>query len=490
MKTISTDLSALYADSDALRLAELVRRREVTAAELTEVAIDQIEMLDPKLNAVVIRAFDRARARAAAPPGDGLFAGVPYLLKNIGSGCEGLPMTAGMEYRKDYVSPSDLEMVRRIKGAGLNILGRTNVPENGWCIATEPRFHGPTLNPWNPSVTPGGSSGGSAAAVASRMISMAEGSDGGGSIRVPASCCGVVGLKPSRGRITYGPDDVDIWFGSVSTFALTRTIRDAAAFLDATAGNLAGDPYTPARPEQTWLASLQHRPRPLRVGLTLTTPWGPDFAPEVSDAVKTTASLIEDLGHAVEEHPFTTDLRDAWRDYNRMNSVQIALEFDDLAKTVGRPVRQSDLVAFNWAQLQRGRSFSAVEHAANIAAVRKANQHIQMELAPYDVFLTPTLTQPPRPVGYWDMNEPDYDRYIGKWSDAAFMFAFNLSGLPAISIPSAWTVADVPIGVQFVGRYGDEATILRLAAQVEEARPWIGRRPAVCVGAPARKDVG
>jgi amidase len=490
LTTISADLIALYADSDALRLAELVRRKEVTPPELTEVAIGLIEMLDPKLNAVVIRAFDRARARAAAPAGDGVFAGVPYLLKNIGSGCEGLPMTAGMEYRKDYVSPSDSEMVRRIKGAGLNILGRTNVPENGWCIATEPRFHGPTLNPWNPSVTPGGSSGGAAAAVASRMTPMAEGTDGGGSIRVPASCCGVVGLKPSRGRITYGPDDVDIWFGSVSTFALTRTVRDTAAFLDATAGNLAGDPYTPPKPVQTWLAGLQNRLRPLKVGFTLTTPWGPDFAPEVTDAVKATASLLEGLGHVVEEHPFRSDLSTAWRDYNRMNSVQIALDFDELARTVGRPVRQSDLVAFNWAQLQRGRSFSAVDHAASIAAVRKANQHIQMELAPYDVFLTPTLTQPPRPVGYWDMSEPDYERYIGKWTDAAFMFAFNLSGLPAMSLPAAWTAADVPIGVQLVGRYGDEATILRLAAQIEEARPWIGRLPAVCAGAPAQQGVG
>jgi amidase len=393
-----------------------------------------------------------------------------------------MPLTAGLAYRKDFVSASDSEMMRRIKASGLNILGRTNVPENGWCIATEPRLYGPTLNPWNPAVTAGGSSGGSAAAVAARLVPMAEGTDGGGSIRVPASCCGVIGLKPSRGRITYGPEDVDIWFGSVYFFALTRTVRDTAAFLDAVAGNLPGDPYTPPRSDRSWLDGLAERPRKLRIGYTLTTPWGPSFALEVTDAVTTTADLLQGLGHQVELHPFTADLETAWFAYNRVIAVQTALDFDQLAATVGRPVEQSDLVAFNWSMLQRGRAMPAIDHAASINAIRKANQRIQMELESFDAFLTPTLTQPPRPLGYWDMNEPDVDRYNAKWTDAAFMFAFNISGLPAISVPATWTERDVPIGVQLVGRYGDEATILRLAAQIEEARPWSGRRPTVCGG--------
>ncbi len=483
MPTITPDLVRTYVESDALRLAELVRSKAVTPAELTEVAIRLIEQLDPKLNAVVIRAFDKARARAAQPAGDGPFAGVPYLLKNIGSECEGLPMTAGLEYRKGYVSTADSEMVRRIKASGLNILGRTNVPENGWCIATEPRYHGPTLNPWNPAVTPGGSSGGAAAAVASRMLPMAEGTDGGGSIRVPASCCGLVGLKPSRGRITYGPDIVDTWFGSVYYFALTRTVRDTAAFLDATAGNLPGDPYTPPKPSQSWLAGLSDSPKRLKIGFTLTTPWGPAFAPEVTEAVKSAAALLEQLGHQVEEHPFSSEIETPWYAYNKMIAAQTVLDFEQLAETIGRPARELDFSAVNWAILERGRSLSASEHAAAVNAMRKANQQIQAELQPYDLFLTPTLTQLPRPVGYWDMNEPDVDRYNAKWTDAAFMFAFNISGLPALSLPAAWTSADVPIGVQFVGRYGDEATILRAAAQVEAARPWINRRPAICATA-------
>jgi amidase len=480
MPTITSDLIRTYADSDALRLADLARRKAVTSAELTAVAIELIERLNPKLNAVVIRAFDEAIARAAEPLGDGPFAGVPYLLKNIGSECAGLPMTAGLEYRKDYVSKADSEMVRRIKAAGLNILGRTNVPENGWCIATEPRYHGPTLNPWNPDVTAGGSSGGAAAAVASRMTPMAEGTDGGGSIRVPASCCGLVGLKPSRGRITYGPDAVDIWYGSVYFFTLTRTVRDTAAFLDATAGALAGDLYTPPKPSQGWLASLNDKPRQLKVGFTLNSPWGPAYAPEVTAAVKSIVALLEQLGHNVEEHAFSSDLEGPWFEYNQMNAVQTAIDFDELAAVIGRRVGPADLNAFNWALLQRGRSLSGVAHAGAVNAIRKANREIQKELEPFDLFLTPTLTQLPRPVGYWDMNDPDVDRYNAKWTDAAFMFAFNISGLPALSLPAVWTDADVPIGVQFVGRYADETTILQAAAQVEAARPWIQRRPAVC----------
>jgi amidase len=482
MPTATADLVSLFVESDALGLAELVRRNEVTAAELTETAIRLIETLDLKLNAVVIRDFERARERAAETSADGPFSGVPYLLKNIGSGCEGLPLTNSLPFRNDYVSPSDSEMVRRIKASGLNILGRTNVPEQGWCISTEPRMYGPTVNPWNTAVTAGGSSGGAVSAVASRMIPMAEASDGGGSIRAPASCCGVVGLKPSRGRITYGPDDVDVWFGSVSTFAVTRSVRDTAALLDATAVVMPGDPYTPPKPTQSWLDCLYEPAVPLRIGYALTPPWGPAFAPEVTDAMTQTLSLLQDLGHELEEHAMVTDLETAWRDYNQMNSVQTVLEFDDMAKLLGRPIPESELIAFNRAWLGRGRGLSARDYARSVAAVRKANQGVQAELAPFDVFLTPTLTQLPRPVGYWDLNEPDFDKYIGTWTDAAFLFPFNLSGLPAVSVPATWTKEDIPIGVQLVGRYGDETTILRLSAQLEQARPWIQRRPSICAG--------
>jgi amidase len=480
MPTVTADLVRLYVGSDALGLAELVRGGQVTPAELTEVAIGLIEQIDPTLNAVVIRDFERARARARLAPSSGAFAGVPFLLKNIGSCCEGLPLTAGLAYQKDFVPAIDSEMVRRIKAAGLIILGRTNVPENGWCIATEPRLYGPTLNPWNPAVTPGGSSGGAAAAVAARLVTIAEATDGGGSIRVPASCCGLVGLKPSRGRITYGPDEVDVWLGSVAFFAVSRTVRDTAAFLDATAGTMPGDPYTPPQPEGSWLAALDDRPRHLRIGVTLTTPWGPAFDPAVTAAIEAMADQLRDLGHDVVEHPFRADLEGPWASYNRINAVQSVLGFDRLAAVLGRPVDRAELNGVNRALVERGRSMPATAYAKAADTIRKANQAIQTELQPFDVFVTPTLTQLPRPVGYWTMEEPDLDRYLATWTDAAFMFAFNISGLPALSVPTAWTEANVPVGVQFVGRYGDEATILHLAAQVEDARPWKSRRPGLC----------
>ena len=472
----SHDIVSLYTCSDALGLADAVKRGQVTPQELTETAIGLIETLDPALNAVVIRGFERARA-FAQPGRDGVFAGVPYLLKNIASDCVGLPLTAGLSCLRDRVCQTESELVRRLKAAGLVILGRTNVPENGWCIATEDSCHGPTRNPWDPTVTPGGSSGGAAAAVAARMVPMAEATDGAGSIRVPASCCGLVGLKPSRGRITYGPAVVDVWMGSIAFFALTRTVRDTAALLDATAGPLTGDPYTPPCPQDGWLSALGACPPGLRIGVVRSSPWGPPIAGDVGAAVDATALLLGDLGHTVEEHRVRFDGEAAWHHYIRMNAVQAALDFDTLPGLAGRPVALAELNPVNRALVERGRATSGTEHGASLNALRQANRAVQLELEPYDVVLTPTLTQPPRPVGYWTMQEPDLDRYHARWADAAFMMPFNLSGLPAMSLPAAETPAGVPIGVQLVGRYGDDGTVLQLAAQIEAARPWAHRRP-------------
>jgi amidase len=485
MVAVTSDLVRLYADSDALGLAELVRTRQVSSLELVETAISLIDGLDPKLNAVVIRTFDLAREMArdmAERPAAGPFGGVPFLLKNIASMWQGTPLTNGLGYMRDFVCDSDSEMARRIKAAGFVLLGRSNTPECGWCIATEPRLYGPTLNPWNGAITPGGSSGGAAAAVAARLVPLAEASDGGGSIRVPASCCGLVGLKPSRGRITYGPDPVDLWFGSIAIFCVTRTVRDSAAYLDAVAGPLTGDPYLAPTPPEGWLSQIENAPKGLRIGYTLEAPWGDPCASEVTDAVTSTLKLLGSLGHHIEEHRLAVDLEEAWWRYNDINAVETAADFDRLAPRIGRPVEPDDLAPINLALLELGRSMPAVRYSASIAAVRKANQRIAMDLQPYDIFLTPTLTQPPRPVGYWSMEEPDLRRYLASWSDAAYMFAFNLSGLPAMSIPVAIAGGTKPIGVQMVGRHGDEALLLRLARQLELALRWEDRRPPVCAG--------
>ena len=479
MAKVTADLRKLYVDTDALGQAELVRRGQVSAAELVETAIEMIETVDPKLNAVVIRTYDIAR-RTGENPGSGPFAGVPFLLKNIGSMWKDTPLTAGLGYMKDFVCNSDSEMSRRMRASGLALLGRTNTPEYGWCITSEPKFYGPTINPWNPNVTAGGSSGGSAVAVASRMVPIAEASDGGGSIRVPASCNGVVGLKPSRGRISYGPDEVDIWFGSIYALCHTRSVRDTAAFLDATAGTMPGDPYNPPRPEKSWLSLIDEKPKRLRLAFSLNAPWGEPFHPDVAEAVRNAAKLHASLGHEVVEYDLKLDLEAAWWRYNDIVAVEHVGEFDRLADVIGRPVTEADLAPFNWAMLQHGRSLSATQYSASVRAIRKAGQTIARELAPYDAFITPTLTQPPRPPGYWSMEDGDRKRYLHRWSDAAYMFSFNISGLPAITVPGAMSRNGAPIGVQLVGRYGDEATILGLARQMEEATPWIQLRPQVC----------
>lgn len=478
MSTVTPDLIRFYADSDALALAQAVRSGEVTAGELVETAIAVIEALDADLNAVVIRTFEQALA-AADSPGAGPFAGVPFLMKNIASMWKGTRLDAGLKYLENFVCDYDSEMVRRIKASGLIMLGRSNVPENGWSIGTEPRLYGPTRNPWNTAYTPGGSSGGAAAAVAARIVPIAEGSDGAGSIRAPASCCGLVGLKPSRGRITYGPEEVDLWYGSIATLCLSRTVRDTAAYLDAVAGSVVGDPYVLALPDVAFLANLENAPRRLKIGFTRAQPWGAPIAPEVLEAMDRFARLCETMGHDVEERALDLPLEEFWACYNDMTAVETAAGYDHLASLVGRPIGDDDLAPFNAAQLAHGRSLDAVTHANNIAAVRKAGQRIAIAVGRFDVFMTPTLTQPPRPVGYWSLDESDPEAYLNRWSDAGYLFPFNMSGLPAISVPGGRTALGLPIGVQFVAGIGQEDLLLRLARQIEIAAPWNDRMPPV-----------
>lgn len=473
---ITSDLKSLYEDSDALQLAAHVRAGDVTAAELLETAIAVVEERNSDLNAVAIKTYEIGRAAAKKPPA-GPFGGVPFLLKNNGSMWQGTPLNNGFSYMRDFVCGYDTEMVRKIKAAGFLLLGRSNAPEGGWSIGTEPKLYGPTRNPWSADITPGGSSGGAAAAVASRMVPLAEASDGGGSIRVPASCCGLVGLKPSRGRITYGPQAPDIWLGSVSTFCVTRTVRDTAAYLDAVAGTLPGDPYVAPRPETSWLELSRKVPRRLRIGYTMKAAWNDAFDPDVAAAMQATLRLLQSFGHEVEEHDIAVDLASVWFEYNRMNAAEMAADFDRLAKLFGRPVREDELAAVNWALIQRGRAMSACDYSRSIAAIRLASHEIAGDIASYDVFLTPTLTQKPRPIGYWSMEEANLDVYLDRWSDAGYMFCFNVSGLPAMSVPVAILDNKVPIGVQLVGRHGDEATLLQLAEQMQDEIRWHDRRP-------------
>lgn len=473
-----TSLREAYVESDALGLARLVQKGEVTPSEVVETAITVIEQLNPKLNAVIHRLYDMGRAAAANVDRKAPFAGVPFLAKELASSWKGAPLTNSSRYLKDLVAESDSVSVERLRAAGLVLLGKSNAPENGWSISTEPKLYGATINPWKAGITAGGSSGGTAAAVASRIVPIGEASDGAGSIRVPASCCGIVGLKPSRGRVTLAPAG-DFWYGGAYFLCHSRTVRDTAAFLDAAAGALPGDPYTPPTPAESWLELSKRTPAPLRVGYTVTPANGTPIDPQVKAAVLATAKTLESLGHHVEEHDMAFDGNAAWKLYTHMAPVETAAMFQELAGVIGRPVTRDDVEPITWAVIERGRSISGLEHARDVWKLRELSRVIAADLAPYDIFITPTLTQLPRPMGYYDMSMTDLDQYNAKWADAVFAFPFNLSGLPAISLPLGSTPDDVPIGVQLVGRYGDEAGVLAVSTQLEQAMPWKDRRPAI-----------
>lgn len=478
MSAVSESLLQTYAESDALGLADLVRRGEASPAELVEAAITMIDRLDSQLNAVIHRLYDMARASAATVDRNAPFAGVPFLLKELATSWTGAPNTNSSYYLKDVVSDFDAEAVRRMKAAGLILVGKSNAPENGWSISTEPKLYGVTKNPWKDGITPGGSSGGTAAAVAARMVPIGEASDGAGSIRVPASCCGVVGLKPSRGRVTLAPFG-DFWYGGAYFLCCSRSVRDTAAYLDALAGALPGDPYTPPVPEASWLSLAARAPKKLRIGYTVTPPNGTPIGAEPKAAVLAAAKTLEALGHSVEEHDMPLAANEAWKTYTDMTCVQTAATFGALEALVGRPVTRDDVEPITWAIIERGRATSGIVHANQVEQCRQLSRAIAGDLAPYDIFVTPTLTQLPRPLGFYDMSETDLDRYNAKWTDSVFAFPFNISGQPAISLPLHWTADGIPVGVQLVGRYGDEATVLGVSTQLEQHMPWKDRRPPI-----------
>ncbi|MCR8722720.1 amidase [Frigidibacter sp. ROC022] len=470
------DIDKLYRTSDAVGLADHVKAGDVTPAELVEAGVRAIEEMNPRLNAVIHKLYDMAREGAKeVQPGSSPLAGVPFLLKELASSWTGAPLTNSSRFLKDQVAEGDSEISRRLRKAGLLLMGKSNAPENGWAITTEPALYGATVNPWNPAVTAGGSSGGTATAVATGMIPVAEASDGAGSIRVPASCCGVVGLKPSRGRTTLAPF-ADYWAGCAYFLCNSRTVRDTAAYLDVTGGALPGDPYGIPMPSEPYLRLMQRAPKKLRVGLVTTPPDGGPIDPGIRALVEKVGQTLQAMGHEVEPHEMALDAGPAWKTYTDMTCVETAGMFDFMETVVGRPVTPEDVEPVTWAIIQRGRETKATAHAFRIEQVRQMARSIVQDLEPFDLVLTPTLTQPPRPVGFYDMGLTDLDAYNALWADSVFQFPFNMSGQPAISLPLG-EVAGLPAGVQLVGRYGDEAGLLAVSAVLETEMPWSGRRP-------------
>ena len=458
---------------DATAQAELVKKKEVTPLELVEAAIARIERLNPKLNAVVTPMFDLAREAAQGDLPDGLFRGVPFLLKDILAAYAGVKMTLGSKLLQNYVPPFDSELVKRLKHSGLVMIGKTNVPEFGLLPTTEPELFGPCRNPWEIDCTTGGSSGGSAAAVASGMVPMAHANDGGGSIRIPTSCCGVFGLKPTRGRNPLGPFFGDVINGLVAEHAVTRSVRDSAGLLDITSGPDIGDPYWAPPPARPFRQEIGADPGNLRIALTTATD-GQPVHPDCIQAVQEAATLCAGLGHSVEE---------AAPKLNRDKLFELftVLWTSDCAATLqALGANQDQVEPLTWALGENGRRYPATAYVLAIQNLQRTSRTIARFFCDYDVWLTPTLAEPPVSLGTFESSEDDPMEGFHRAEEfVPFTPICNITGQPAMSVPLYWNTAGLPVGVHFIGRFGDEATLFRLAAQLEEARPWAHRRPPV-----------
>ncbi len=483
-----------YEAHDAVGLAELLRSGQVSRNEVLEAAIRRIEDRDAELNAVVFRRFEEALAE---PPVDGPFSGVPFLLKDLRARLSGTPTTASSRYLQHFVPTADSTLVARYRAAGLVVLGKTNTPEFGLVAVTEPVWRGPTRNPWDPERTPGGSSGGSAAAVAAGYVPAAHGGDGGGSIRIPASACGLFGLRPSRGRNPLGPHMGESWFGLVQEHVLTRTVRDSAALLDVTAGPAPGEPFAVQAPPRPFLADVEVDPQPLSVALCTTPLFGSTMHPDAREAAESAAALLESLGHRVEPAcpPFDRDL--LVEAYLRIVATGLASDLEAAAEVIGRPPGPDDIEPVSRLLVNIGRTTRGDELARLLTTAHNAAAAMGPFFERYDVLVTPTLARPPVRIGELQPSRRDQltlavlNRLpVRKLLDLALAelageqmdpvpntMLFNLTGQPAMSVPLHWNADGLPIGVQFVGRFGDEPLLFRLAGQLERARPWFDRRP-------------
>lgn len=465
-----------YDFHDALGLADLVRRREVAPLELVETAIQRIEALDDRLNAITIRCFEAALDEARTHHRSGPFAGVPYLAKDLHTSWAGVRSTNSISSFADTVSVSDSLVTARSKAAGFILIGKTNVPEWGWSLTTESPMHGPARNPWDFGKSPGGSSGGAAVAVAAGYLPLADAGDGAGSTRVPAAINGLVGLKPSRGRISPGPEAADFWFGGGQSLCVSRSVRDTAAMLDVLQGGYPGEPYyIPER--RVFLDCTAPSTRRLRIGFSLHNPRGDRNSPEVERAVAHAARLCATLGHEVELFDFDYDFADLWRAYTGVIRVQTATQFDDHARRRGVPNRPGDMSRTIWTTIERGRATDAIRHTRDIERMRRHSRHVATLTSRYDVVLLPVLPQGTRPLGFYDMSldVDDYDAgAMGE--DAVYMMPFNVSGQPAMSLPLGMDRSGLPLGVQLVAPPAGEATLIELAAALERAQPWYDRR--------------
>jgi amidase len=471
-----------YTSNDGLGLAELVARKEVKPEELVATALAAVEKVNPKLNAVLQTLAPQAEAEIRGGLPQGPFTGVPFLIKELVLHARNVRCDMGSRLAQGYVAAEDTELMARFRRAGLVLVGTTQTPELGYAPTTETTLFGPVHNPWDLTRGPGGSSGGSGAAVAAGIVPIAHANDGGGSIRIPASCNGLVGLKPSRDRIPAGPDFGDILCGLGCEFAVTRSVRDAAALLDAVAGADVGAPGHPVPPARPYREEVSTAPGRLRIAWTTTPASGAKIDPECEKAVHDTVRLLADLGHTLVEDSPRYDW-DAFLDHVHVIwTAYTAASVDFVASAFGRKHGPDTLEAVTLACYEDGKRYTAVDLFNAMGHGNSLSRQAGAFFQGVDAFLSPTIARLPAPLGEFDQNRKGMTAM--EWTRQIFTYVpftalFNTTGQPAISLPLHWTAGGIPVGVQFAGRFGDEATLFRLAAQLEQARPWAGKRPPV-----------
>jgi amidase/6-aminohexanoate-cyclic-dimer hydrolase len=468
-----------YGNYDAVGLAELVRKKRVSASELLDEALARTAKVDPRINAVVVRHDDYARRQIDKGLPDAPFAGVPFLLKDL-EYLQGTRTTSGAGIYKDHIAGHTGTLAQRFLNAGLTIFGKSSSPEFGLLPTTESRLFGPTRNPWNLEHSSGGSSGGAGAAVAARIVPVAHASDGGGSIRIPASASGVFGLKPTRARNPIGPERGEGWSGFSCGHVLSLSVRDSAAMLDAIHGPEPSSPYMAPMPERPFAEEVGRDPGRLRVAFTDKSPYGEIIDAEIASAVREVATLLTGLGHHVEERAPVL-AADPAVVMMAIVSASTGLAVRQAEQQFGRPMTDRDLQNLTLATAHNGGKASAIDFTAAQLSAFRISRGLATFFEACDVFLCPTLCSPPLQIGELNPMSQDLSHIppiLRRYMPATSMF--NMSGQPAMSVPLAWNTAGLPLGMMFAARFGDEATLFRLAAQLEQERPWKSKLPPIC----------
>ena len=469
-----------FEQHDMLGLAELVRTGQTTPRELLDEVLDRIESRNPALNAVTHVAQDVARSTIEEGLPDGPFRGVPYLLKDLYVLHEGMPTTNGSIGLATDAPAYHSTLTERLLASGLVICGKTNTPEMGLNATTEPTALGPCRNPWDLSRSTGGSSGGAAAAVAARILPAAHATDGGGSIRIPASNCGLFGLKPTRARNPSGPDVGEGWSGLSTGHAVTRSVRDSAALLDATCGPAVGDPYLAPPPDRPFLAEVGAPVERLTVALWTDGLAGEPVHHECTRAARDTAALMEDLGHVVEPAAPPVDMEALRAAMRAIIAANVAAAISAAGRSRGRPLTEDEVEAATWILAREGEALSGKDYAEALVIIHAIGRRMGRFFEHFDVVLSPTLGSPPLPLGTLTTTGEDPEAHFRRLMDAIpFTPLFNVSGCPAVTVPLHWTPEGLPVGVQFGAGFGREDLLFRLAAQLEDARPWFHRAPSL-----------